>query len=343
MARRQLLNVSCASTTLVWRHVIDFLLARNGIADYSASGLGWTLHDSSFAVNIDAPAVGDWVVVTSAGEDGKQRLALQLVFSTLANSIIMCRSGVGWNASTNAWSGSYPSTNQAGGPIAGSAFTVWIFGTLDAINIIIGNGTTNYLRHYGLADQTMYSQEVMSASGSLTYGTGRVVTVDAVVSGAAVGMSVIVRDGVSCEKTQISAISGNNLTMDLANSYSAGASLSLDYSTIMACGIQAFSASVYSQIGRDGSVGGTQATLLSRPNDNLLGDCDPDGLNSDILAEHIVMTDSSAGGYHGVVRDVLHGSETGLASGIEYTDRITGSTWRALLCYSGKMYLFRQV
>lgn len=343
MARHQLLGISCASTTEVWRHAVDFLLARNGIADYSASGMGWSMIDSQFAVNIDAPAVGDWVVIGSAGEDGKQRLRLQMIFATLANSIIQTRSGLGWNTSTNAWYSSYPAANVAGGPTTGSAFTLWIFGTLDAISIVIGNGTANYLRHYGLADNTMYDQEVMVASAAITAGANRVVGVDAVPELAAAGMAVIVRDGVSCEKAVLSVVSGTNLTLSLTNSYASGAHISLDYSTVMACGPQSFASGVYGQIGRDGKVGGTSANLTARFNDNLLGDCNPDLLNSDAIAEQIMFTDSSSGGYHGCARDVLHGSSAGYSSGLEYTDRITGNTWRALSCYSNQLYLFRQV
>lgn len=200
MAYKNLVNVASLSESTVWRHIKDWLTSRNGIADYSTAGLGWTLHDSSFAVNADTPTAGDWVVLYSPGENGKQDLYIRLLYSSLANSIVRINAGLYWNASTNAWVSSFPGSDQTGGPTSGSSFNLYIYGDLDSFSIIIGNGTYLYGRYFGVCDNPMHDPTIAITSGAISSGSNVVASVDAVPSSWRVGVAIFIRDNASIKK-----------------------------------------------------------------------------------------------------------------------------------------------
>lgn len=344
MARKNLIAVNCASIDEVFRHIKDWLCARNGIVDYSASGLGWTLHDSSFAVNQDAPAANDWIVISSTGENGKQNLYYRMLFTTLASSIIRTRSGLHWNPSTDAWAQPYPNADVSGGPTTGSSFILYIYGSLDQFSIIIGNGTTLYGRHYGLQEDTFHDSTIAITTGDVAAGTGVVIPVDAVPASWSVGKSVIVRNLATIEKTTITAISGLNVTMTLANAYPAGARIARDYGTFISASTY-FVSLGHGQINHSGTVGSVNNDLDGNFLSETLLAGDSDSMNSCHSTEYTELYDTNGtpGGRYGrITKDMLNVSSTGTVSGTVYSDDLTGDNYRALLVNS-KMYLFREV
>lgn len=345
MAYKNLVNVSCASITEVFRHLKDWLTKRNGIADYSVSGLGWTLHDSSFAVDQDNPSAGDWIVLYSAGESGKQDLYLYIKFVALGSGIIQTRAGLYWNPSTNAWVQPYPSSDQSGAPTSGSAFNLYIYGDLDGFVIIIGNGASLYGRYFGLLEDTMHDATIAVTGGSVTAGSDKVVTVDAVPPSWSVGKAVFIRDQAAIEKTTISAIDSNNVTLaSLVNGYAAGAKIARDYGVFLSSGNN-FLNSGFGQINHSGSVGSNNNDMNGSYDTIPPGYAAPDPMNNCHLTAYQLLYDTSPNGYYGRHCNVLNVSSSGITSGTVYTDDATGSSWRALFVYSGsnKMMLFREV
>lgn len=344
MAYKALKNISCSSITEVFRHIKDFLVKRNGIADYSSLGVGWTVHDSNYAGgNEDSPAANDWLVLYSAGENGKQDLYYRIVFTALASSIIQTDSGLYWNAATNAWVSTYPSGLQSAGPTTGTAFNLYVFADLDSIIIVIGNGTNLYGRYFGLLDEPMHDPTIAITSGAVTAGTAKVITVDAVPASWAVGKTVMIRDNAHIEKTTITAISGNTVTMTLANGYASGSKIARYYPTFISNGNN-FVTTGNSQITASGSVGGVAAYLVGRYDSTALGDADPDAMNSCHMTEYNKVTEFNNGGYFGRHRHILNVSATGITSGSVYADDATGEEWRALniLAGSARMFLFKE-
>lgn len=347
MAYKNLLNVSCSSAQELFRHIKDYLISRNGIANYSASGLGWTLHDSYYAGgNQDAPADGDWVVVYSAGEDGKQDLYYRLVMSSLANSLVRQASGLFWNASTDAWVRSINSGALiANGPTTGSAFTLWIFGDLSSLAIIIGNGTNNYGRYFGLAADTMHDATVATTSGSVTAGSNKVLTLDAVPSSWSVGKAVHIRHTTGAEKTTISAIASNQVTVSsLANGYSSGAKVALDHGVLISSST-GFLYRPLLQISHAGTTPGT--ALYSTWPQNLTDYADPDPMSGYWHTNWVSWYGSDATdpiGYYGRARNIVNVSASGITSGQSYQDE-SGQWWRALsiIELAATMYLFKEV
>lgn len=337
---RNLINVGGLDEAGVFRHVKDWLTSRNGIADYSSTGLGWTLHDSSFAVDADTPTVGDWVVITSPGEDGKQALYYRILYSTLAQSILRTSAGLFWNASTNAWVKPMAGGDHAAGPTSGGPFNLYIYGDLDAFTVVVGNGTNFFFRWFGLLADPLYDPAPVTSTGAVSAGSNVVVPVDAVPSWWSAGRAVIIRDNANIERAVISAVGADTVTLTtLAAGYGSGARLAADYPLAMTAGVNNLS-TLYAMVARSGSVG-TTTSLSSALNSLLYNYADPDALNSDHAADQIIYYSSSAQGIYGALPDVLVASVTGITSGNIYQDA-TGWYWRALR-EGSNMYLFLEV
>jgi len=343
MAYRNLVNIGSLTEAQVWRHVKDFLTSRNGIADYSASGLGWTLHDSSFAVNADTPTVGDWVVVSSAGEDGKQGLYYRIIYSTLANSILQTRAGLYWNAATDAWVIPFVNADQKAGLTSGTSFTLYIYGDLDGFCILVGSGTTWSARYFGLASGTMHDPTIATTTAAVTSGSNVVVPVDSVPASWVVGAWVFVRDQAKIERAAIAAVDGTNVTLaTLANNYASGARIARDSVVLMTSGTGNL-VNMFAQIGRNGSVVSTGLALSASSLVATANDADPDLMNNCHLCVPVPMTQSAGAiGYYGCLRNLYMVSVTGITAGNVYADDATGATYRALLIGSF-MYLFLEV
>lgn len=342
MAYRNLVACACASAGEVWRHTKDFLTSRNGIANYSSSGLGWSLVDSSFAVDADTPTVGDWVVLSSPGEDGREALYYRILYSSVANSILRTRAGLSWDAAAHNWVTPFPSAEQSAGPTAGTSFTVAVYGDLDGFTILVGDGTTWYARHFGRTADTLGDPTVALATGAVSAGSSIVVPVDTVPSSWAVGRAVIIRDEAKIERAVISALGAGAVTLaTLANGYAAGARLSGDHVVIITnstYNLDNFNALV----GRGGAV--VPGNLVAaRVLSTVLTDADPDQLNGDHATEFVRLGLSSGTniiGLYGRLRNILQVSTVGITAGVVYADEAGGS-WRAYTLGASR-FLFKE-
>ncbi len=348
MAYKNLVNVSCASTKEVFRHLKDWLTKRSGIADYSTAGLGLTVHDYYYAGgNQDAPAEGDWIVFRSAGENGKRSLVFRLLFSSLANGIVRVAAGLSWNATTNAWVvGMYSGQDVPNGPTTGSTFNLSIYGSLDSISIIIGNGSALYGRAIITPDNPMHDDTVALTTSAVSSGSGVVVPVDSVPSSWSVGKSIYVAHDNAQEKTAITAINGLNVTMTLANSYASGARISRDMVMLESYN-NYYLGQMFLLLSHSG-VSASSNYVSTAVNTTLLSSADPDPSNSCHVPAliDIVGTVAITDGYYGTVRDVLRVSSTGITSGKVYQDDATGAQFRALSIMEDStptMYLLREV
>lgn len=348
MAQKNLINVSCASITEVFRHIKDFIGARSGIADYSTAGLGWTVHDSSYAGgNEDAPATDDWVVFKSSGENGKRSLYIRLLFSTLANGIVRHSSGLYWNASTNAWvSGLYSGQNVNCGPTTGSGWNLYIYGSLDHLYIIIGNGTALYGRAILIPEYPIHDDTVATTTSAVTAGTGVVVPVDAVPSSWAVGKAVYVASATAMEKNTITNISGLNVTMTLANNHASGARIARDMTIAMSYPSY-FVGQLFINFSHEGTAAPSNyvSTVV---NSTILTAADPDPSNNCHTTSRVRIagTLTTPAGDFGATPRVLRVSPTGTTSGSVDADDATGDVYRLLSIMEGStptMYAFREV
>ncbi|WP_319577667.1 hypothetical protein [uncultured Desulfobacter sp.] len=233
MTYANLLNVSCVDKVEAFCRIRDFLCKRNGTYDYSLTGIGWTLHDSSYAVDEDNPAVNDWYVIYSGGESTKDDLYFKV---TWISGYLKIEGYQSWDNSTHTGSSNkYNIANNETMADSG-ALTIWVYGDLDSAIIINKLSTSDYRmclfgkRQPGYSDMT---GTIATCSSSLTAGSDVSIAVDSVPTNWAVGKEIFIRTThnnavatVKIEKITIKTLVGNTITTDLTNSYTANSRLS---------------------------------------------------------------------------------------------------------------------
>lgn len=223
MAYKNLVGVSCADRASVFRHVRDFLCKLNGIADYSVSGIGWTVHDSSYAVSADAPAVGDWVVIHSHGEGGNDDLYFKITFAT---SYITVFGFLYWNATTHVGVQQFQSADNWS---CSGAATLWVYGDLDSIATITKEGIYFYGALFGKTD-TLYDDTPVTSASSIPASASTVVSVTPPTdAGWITGRKLFIRDTATVGLATILDVGADYVTLNTGDtSYLAGAKISAD-------------------------------------------------------------------------------------------------------------------
>jgi len=212
MAYKNLVAETGTTSEEFFCNMRDYLCALNGTYnDYSSSGIGgWTIHDSSYAVDADNPATNDWYVIKSTGESGGELLYFQVTFSSTGSTTV--KGWLYWNASTHAgvtqYGNSYLTTS-------GTNHTLWIYGNKDCFSVVVQFGTSvNYQLVCGKIQSLYYDDTVETTSGTISSGSSVVVSVGTVPTTWAVGKKVYVSDEAHIEQATITAISGTDVTLD---------------------------------------------------------------------------------------------------------------------------------
>ena len=233
MSYANLTDITCTDKIEFFTRMRDFICKRNGTYDYFATGIGWTLHDFSYAVDEDNPAINDWFVIYSAGEGTKDDLYFKC---TWISGYLKFEGYQSWDSTTHAGStNKYNIANNFTISETGT-YILWLYGDLDGIyvinNLLVANcyGVNFGKLAPGWDDLT---GEIAFCSSALTAGSDVSITVDSAPAEWAVGREIFIRTThndamttVKIEKITIKTITGNVITADLSNSYTAGAALS---------------------------------------------------------------------------------------------------------------------
>lgn len=234
MSYENIVDINVANKKELFCRLRDFLCKRNGTYDYSTTGIGWTLWDSSYAVDEDNPQLNDWFVIYSPGESGDEDLFFRF---TWVNSYIDVKGYQAWNPSTNTGSSRYYCSS--------SNFQFWetytnmdvsIHGDLDFVFACVEySGGTYYPLTFGRLEPPNSDIDTYIATclTTLTAGSDVSIVLDAVPAGWSEGCEVQIRtthtDDVSTvymEHIVVKTISGNTITADLSYNYTSGAKLS---------------------------------------------------------------------------------------------------------------------
>lgn len=216
----------------------DFVCKRNATYDYSSTGIGWTLYDSSYAVDEDNAAVNDWFVIYSTGELGRDKMFFKI---TLISNYIRINGWQSWDATNHVGVGTYYYRNNAW--IIGTApIALYIYGDLDFIHPIIAGiaGNTNWSHGgFGLLDDSFlvplegmgFKRNVQVCSSSLSAGSDvSIVVPDSSSKLWTPDCHLFIMDDASIERILVKANNGSTtLTADLTNSYSAGARIAVSF------------------------------------------------------------------------------------------------------------------
>jgi len=348
MSYANLVSQNCADKPEVFCNIRDFVCKLNGTYnDYSASGIGWTLHDASYAVDADNPQLNDWFVVKSTGESTKDTLYYLITWGS--NQIGLYQNLV-WNNVTHA--GSSP---QVGGTsvLAISETTslnvdLNIFGDLDQVAVaceIISMATDYRSLLFGKVEKPFLgmSEDIATCSSSLSAGSDVSITVDTVPSTWMVGGELFIWTTTDTtvtakiEKTTIKTLVGSTITCDLTNSYTADCRLSEHFGYF--CQNTATLGNGYTLIGPDGSESVAMSGVYF--DTGIAGsNADPGGYEDRYGMAPIAVSGSS--GFLGYLRNVFAVGSTGLTVKDVLVTR-DGTEYRYLKMYPSQYRVFKEV
>lgn len=338
MAYANLVNQAVTDSEEAFQRIRDFICKRNGTYDYSTTGIGWTLHDSSYAVDEDNLTIGDWVVFKSIGEDGKADLYFYYeYFSTTYHRI---RGWLYWNNSTHVGVQNV-CTATSNMMCDNSSHDIWIYGDLDFISVIHQNnaGNTNYGCNFGfLGDASWYDTTVATSASAVSSGIGVTITLDTIPSSWAIGRNLVLRDNAGMEHITILTLSGNDITADVTNNYAAGCKMARDYPVVQSNLNNSWGASCLAVLFSHSS---TFAISQGIPvMSGAAPGYDPDPYEDNWGALPILIGYSTTG-HFGSFPNHLIGPITMTDYGVYTTD--DGVSYRHIECYSGAYFLFKEV
>lgn len=334
MSYASLINVASGSNQESFQRIRDFIGKRNGTYDYSASGIGWTLHDSSYATDEDTLTAGDYVVFTSPGENGRQALYVQFVFQA---TYIKMQGWHYWNNITHAGVRANGSSSNNIYTPAG-ACVLWILGDLDAFYIANTNGSTNYLAGCGCVKpgDGCYDNTIAIAPSAVSTGSSVVVPVDIVPSAWAAGKKLYHWDSAGINVVTIEAVGAGSVTLaSVATGKLAGSRLAGDLCVFCTTSNTFIAASV-SANRSTGAV--TAATNYNYAPGSIIT-IPVDAFNNRRQTEPVYIFSPSDMAY-GVLPHICLTSTTGATQGAVYTDQ-DGVTYR-LLRTPSYAYLVRE-
>lgn len=240
MAYKNLVMQPCVDKVEFFCRLRDFLCARNGTYDYSASGIGWSLHDSSYAVDEDNPQLGDWFVVYSPGESGREDLYYRFDWE---NAYLNVTGHLYWDSTSHV--GVTPYSTQNNFTVYESvALELSLWGDLDFVTLCesVGHASYDYIHFFGKTANSVYDDSVAIAASAYSSGSDVQIALDTVPTSWQVGGAIFIRDTASVKRVVIKAMDASSVTVDLPVAFAVGSKLSqvLGYvcnssSTAMGC------------------------------------------------------------------------------------------------------------
>lgn len=330
---KNLIAVAPANAADMFRHIRDWLCSQNGIADYSSSGLGWTLHDSYYAVDADNISANDWFVAYSSGEGGNDDLYYQFKYTTTGLYIY---GGLYFNASTNAWVSTYVNNSQV--MQWSTVGSLYIYGDLNFVVCMneVSSGTV-YPCMFGCLDYRLATRTVEPTTGAVSSGSSVSIPVgDTTAEWWEAGNRLFIKDDDHIERITIISKTANSITADLSNSYASGAKLAIAFPYYCQGGTGFFGSSNRVIIAPDGSLS-YYANKASVP--GIASWMNPDKLNDTPVGVGVDIGYSGRG-YYGSVPNVynLYAALTHLDVHSDGTD-----SYRFFYGASSHYYLFREV
>ena len=336
MSYKNLVAQAVATRAEVFKRFRDWICARNGSYDYTATGLGWTLHDSSYATDQNTLTSGDYFVIKSIGESGKEGLYFKVIYSATSGQIQIQRYQY-WNNSTHAGVNGQTAVNnwQVSESASGS---LYIYGDLDTVFVCCLFTGTYYGCIFGMVNDPVYDKTVATSSDAVSAGSNVVVAVDSVPSSWAVGGKVVIRDNANIERVTISNIASLNVTFtSIVASYSAGCKLSKDY-PVVCQGSSNIGASFYATFGHDNTKNAaTSSVAPTVPG----ADGDPDPLDGEWLVSALEIGDTTYG-HFGRFTNIMIGTTSFTHLGVYTT--AAGVNYRTFnSIYSSVVILVKEV
>lgn len=346
MAYANLVQINCADKKEAFCRMRDFICKRAGTYDYSTTGIGWTLWDSSYAVDENNPAINDWFVIKSAGESTKEDLYFKF---TWTSGYIAVAGFQAWNPTANTGGNQYCTSTTAWIVAEALVPQLWAYGDLDSVFIATKAAADTDVRHtvFGKAQKpwAYLDDQVAICSSALTAGSDVSITVDTVPAGWAIGRQLFIRTThtdatatVKIEKITIKTLAGSTITADLTNSYTANSKLT-DHVGYFCQNSNSALGTTNLLIDAAGTVS-TGATFISY-NAAVTGvNNDPGGYETRYgMAEPGL---NATAGFAGKIKNVCR-VPLGALVLFDVLQEADGTQWRYINVYSASYYVFKEV
>jgi len=334
MARKNLVAEAVASRAEVFKRFRDWICKRNGSYDYSVTGLGWTLHDSSYATDENTIASNDYFVIYSAGESTKEDLYYKVTYSATSGAIQVQQFQY-WNNTTHVGVNGMTAVDNWQVSESSSG-TFYIYANMDSIFVYTIFSTNKYGLLFGELDVPLYDRTVAISASAVSAGSNVVVTLDTVPTSWVVGGKVVIRDNANIERIIISNITGLNVTFtSIANSYAANCKFAKDF-PVMCQDSNNFYSSNKMLFGHDN----TKQSSSSLSPQGMLISGDPDPAETEYLAFPLEI--SSATAYCGSFSWIFACSLTGFSE-LEVYTTVDSSNYRVFAVYSSLWVLVHEV
>ena len=347
MAYANLVNIPCADKNEWLCRFRDFICKRNGTYDYSTTGIGWTLIDSSYATDEDGFTDGDWIVVYSPGENGDEDIYIY-IFPWTGN--VRFIGYLAWDSSTHTGTTDYRYNTSNSSIRVSTEWPLYIYGDLDMIYALAyydsDNCSIGFFGKVAIPISDDVTGEVATCSSSLSSGSDVSITVDSVPSNWAVDRELYIRTthnddnaNARMEKITIKTLVSNTITADLTNSYTANCKLCDNVPYIATAHLNALS-TTYGLFHAGGDDNGSIAFGWDTV---ILGNVDPgyyeDAIGLIAISVSFVLY-GAIGFLDNIKRTGTHNAEFGQFDVLEESD---GTTWRCFKCYSGIYLALREV
>jgi len=331
MAYANLIAQSCNNPIETFMRFRDFICKRNGTYDYSSTGVGWTLHDSYYAVNEDTISINDYFVIYSAGEDGQRDIYFYVKY---VSGYITIQGYLYWNNTTHAGVQLFGSASNWNNTLATNN-VLWLYADLDQFIGVAKYGTSYYTVDGGWMPDSVIDQTVTVAASAITAGSSITVTFTSVPAEWAVNTYLFVKDTVNIERVKITGISGTDVTFQtFVASYLAGSKFSLEVTTYIST--NNFTSTRYFQINHDGVKSSTTGCILD--NTSITNPTSGDALSGLIPAKKYYMSNATM--WAGPLKNCLSTVST-LTS--ETTHTIGAQGYRFFNLYSAGYTLIKEV
>jgi len=351
VAYKNLINQLCLDKTEMFCRIRDFICKRNGTYDYSTDGIGWTLWDSVYAVDEDNPQIGDYFVITSAGESGNEDLYFKFEWTSGAFRV---RGFQSWDPSTHAGSARY----------FANVDNYYALETISNIYLNIRGDLDFLISHYKLTtnDHRVVSfgaiesavsgvdRTIATCASALSAGSDVSITVDSVPASWEVGREIFIRTvhtdnmaTVEMETITIKTLVGNTITADLVDNYTAGSKLCVfvDY---ICQGATSFAAGYNFLKGASSSINPTCSAIAPGLTTSYT---DPTAFENRYALLTFILQPTTTGTHSwplGMFKHILYiGAITAPMVDEDVVEALDGSFWRILSAYSNKRVGFREV
>lgn len=221
MAYTQLVDIQCTNAADFFQRFRDFVCKRNGTYDYSVTGIGWTLHDSVYAVNQNTLTANDYIVIYSPGESGREQMYFRI--SYLGTTQLAMLGYLYWNNTTHGGVISYESSLYAMGVAASPKLCV--YGNLDSVAFLNGNAVSVAWRMFGKLqsfDSNIVSETIAFSTTDLSAGIDKSIVLDITLpSDWGVNKNLFIWDNAHIEQVSIKTIntSTKTITVNLVYAY----------------------------------------------------------------------------------------------------------------------------